>query len=293
MRIKSMNQYSHPRDFPFWIQRNRHNVRDMPAIHSHEFIELIYVAEGRGTHLFQDIFYEVRAGDVFVINPGERHGYSLEEDQEIAVVNCLFEPGFMPTLLLRELRISDSLDFFYVQPFLNEDVRFHHKLNLRGEAADKTGRILEEIHQEMDRQNPGFQAMIQLRMTELFILLSRFYKERKNKTDSGSSKELLVRRICGYVERHYSQKITLSTLSELFYIGPRQMNRLFNQFMGASVIDYVHRVRMEKAKRLLTDTDEKVTVVAEMVGYGDPAFFNKLFVREAGCPPGKYREENR
>lgn len=293
MRIKSMKQYSHPSDFPFWIQRNLHDVRDMPDIHTHEFVELIYVAEGRATHLFQDIFYEIQTGDVFIINPGERHGYALKEDQQIVVVNCLFEPDFIPHSLLSDLRISDSLDFFYVQPFLNGHSRFYHKLNLRGEAADKTRGILEELHQELDRRQPGYQAMIQLRMTELFILLSRYYKDRKNKADSRSPKELLVRRICGYVERHYNQKITLSNLSGLFHIGVRQLNRLFNQYTGSSVIEYVHRIRMEKAKRLLTDTDEKVNVVAEMVGYGDPAFFNKLFVREAGCPPGQYREENR
>ncbi len=89
----------------------------MPDIHAHEFVELIFVAEGRATHLFQDIFYEIQVGDVFIINPGERHGYTLEENQHIEIVNCLFEPNFIPHSLLSDLRISDSLDFFYVQLF--------------------------------------------------------------------------------------------------------------------------------------------------------------------------------
>jgi AraC family L-rhamnose operon regulatory protein RhaS len=52
----------------------------------------------------------------------------------------------------------------------------------------------------------------------------------------------------------------------------------------------LHRIRIDHAKRLLADTDEKISVVAELVGYEDPAFFTKLFTREAGCPPGKFRE---
>lgn len=293
VRIKSMSLYSHPHDFPFWIQQNLHDVRDMPDFHTHKFVELIYVADGRATHLFQDSCYEIQAGDIFIINPGEKHGYSLKEDQRIIVFNCLFEPDFIPYSLLSGLRITDSLDFLYVQPFLNGHTRFHHKLNLRGEAADKTRTILEDLLQELHRRQPGYRAIIQLKMTELFILLSRSYKNRNNKADSRSPQELLVRRICGYVERHYNQKITLPDLSALFQIGVRQLNRLFNQYTGSTVIEYVHHIRMKNAKRLLTDTDEKVNVVAEMVGYGDPAFFNKLFVREAGRPPGKYREENR
>lgn len=293
MRIKSMSLYSHPRDFPFWIQQNLHDVRDMPDFHTHKFVELIYIADGRATHLFQDICYEIQAGDIFIINPGERHGYSLKEDQRIVLFNCLFEPDFIPHSLLNRLHITDSLDFFYVQPFLNGHSRFHHKLNLRGEAADRTRTILEELLQELNRRQPGYQAIIQLKMTNLFILLSRFYKNRNHNADHRSPQELLVRRVCGYVERHYNQKITLPDISALFQIGVRQLNRLFNQYTGSSVIEYVHRIRIKHAKRLLTDTDEKVNVVAELVGYGDPAFFNKLFVREAGRSPGKYREENR
>jgi YesN/AraC family two-component response regulator len=50
---------------------------------------------------------------------------------------------------------------------------------------------------------------------------------------------------------------------------------------------------VEKAKRLLVDTDEKMNVVSEMVGYEDVAFFSKLFARVTGTTPGKYREQHR
>ncbi|MDF2660339.1 MAG: helix-turn-helix protein [Paenibacillus sp.] len=293
MLIKSLNQYKHPRNFPFWIQRNRHDERDMPHLHIHEFVELIYVASGRATHLFQDISYEIGEGDVFIINPGEKHGYVVGAGQSIQVINCLFEPGFIPMYLLRELSLSDRLDFFYVQPFLNGDARFYHKLKLRGETADKTKGILEELHQEMQQQKPGYQALVQLRMTELFILLSRYYNERNTNIGMPSSSELLVRRVCGYVERHYDQKITLPLLSELFYIGVRQLNRQFNRHLGTSVIGYVQRIRMERAKRLLVETDEKINQIAELVGYEDAASFSRTFTREVGCPPGKYREQSR
>jgi AraC family L-rhamnose operon regulatory protein RhaS len=293
MYTKSMKEYSHPRDFPFWIQRNRHDVLDVPELHVHEFVELIFVVEGRATHLFQDIYYEVGEGDVFVINPGEAHGYALKEDQSIEIVNCLFEPGFIPTSLLGELQVSDAMDFFYVQPFLHEKARFYHKLNLRGSDASAALSILEGILAEMSRRRSGFQPLIQLKMIELFILLSRYYSERKDQADAAAPGEVLVRRACGYVERHYAEKLTLPVLTELFHIGARQLNRYFNRHAGCSVIEYVHRVRMEKAKRLLADTDEKIAVVSEMVGYEDTSFFSRLFARQAGCPPGKYREDSR
>lgn len=293
MLIKSLAQYKHPNNFPFWIQRNRHDERDMPPLHGHEFVELIFVASGQATHLFEEISYEIGQGDIFMINPGEKHGYIIGEGQSIQVINCLFHPDFIPPYLLRDLHLTDSLDFFYVQPFLNSEIRFNHKLNLWGEAAEKTKRILEELHQEMARQASGFQALVQLRMTELFILLSRYYHEREQKPDKPSPSELLIRRVCGYIERHYGQKISAPLLSELFFIGTRQLNRHFNRLMGVSVMEYVQRVRMEKAKRLLVESDEIVAVVAERVSYEDAASFSRTFAREIGCSPGKYREQHR
>lgn len=287
---KLMNHYSHPRDFPFWIQRNGHNSLDTPGWHIHEFVELIFVMEGQATHLIQDAAFDLRAGDVFMINPGEMHEYVLKDDQRIEIVNCLFQPDFIPSSLLREMQLSDSLDFFYVQPFLNGEARFHHKLNLQGAAAKEAMDLLEEIEREMRRRHPGFQPLIRLKMVELFILLSRHYNMRKDKPETRSPGELLVRRVCGYVERHYNQKITLALLSDLFHIGERQLNRQFNKYIGTSVIHYLHRIRIDHAKRLLADTDEKIAAIAELVGYEDPAFFTKLFTREANCPPGKYRE---
>lgn len=81
-------------------------------------------------------------------------------------------------------------------------------------------------------------------------------------------------------------------LSKLFYIGERQLNRHFNRYRGTGVIEYVQRIRMEEAKRLLVETDDIVAVIAEKVGYEDAASFGRTFVRQIGCSPGKFRERN-
>ncbi|GAA3409863.1 AraC family transcriptional regulator [Paenibacillus hodogayensis] len=293
MRKKSMDLYSHPENFPFWIQRNRHDIRDLPALHIHEFVEMVFVVEGRGTHLFQDIQYEIREGDVFIINPGEAHGYGLQEGESIEVLNCLFEPDGIPATLLREMQATESMDFFYVQPFLNKEARFYHKLNLRGSDAASVTAILEELLAEMQQQRHGFRTLIRMKLIGLFILLSRYYKERQQSSDKVSRSEILVQRVRGYVERHFSEKLTLPLLTELFHIGVRQLNRNFHKYVGCSVVEYIHHVRIQKAQRLLVDTDEKLAVVSAWVGYEDTSFFSKLFARKVGCSPGKYREEHR
>ncbi|MDF2723028.1 MAG: AraC family transcriptional regulator [Paenibacillus sp.] len=289
-----MKHYSHPDNFPFWIQHNRHSSDDTPRQHVHDFVELIFVADGQATHRIQDTTYELSAGDVFIVNPGEPHEYELREGQQIEIMNCLFQPDLIPSSLLRDINASDSLDFYYVQPFLYGHARFHAKLNLQGEAVHEAIDLLSGLEREMRNRDYGFRPLIQLKLVELFLLLSRHYEKRNgNQNVARSSGELLVRRVCGYMERHYSEKMSLGLLSRLFHIGERQLNRQFNAHIGTSVIDHLHAIRIERAKKLLAETDAIVVAVANKVGYEDAASFSKLFAREVGCPPGKYRESIR
>ncbi|MBD2864715.1 AraC family transcriptional regulator [Paenibacillus oceani] len=290
METKLMRHYPHPYDFPFWIQRNRHSSVDTPGWHIHEFVELIFVMDGQATHMIQDASYDLRVGDVYVINPGEMHEYVLEERQHIEIFNCMFDPGLISHALLREIDASDSFDFYYVHPFLNKESSFHSKLVLQGEASREALELLDGMEREMRRRDYGFRTVIQLKLAELFLLLSRHYQKKNDKiNDACSSGELLVQRVRGYIERHFNHKISLPLLSELFHIGTRQLNRQFKKYIGKTVIEYLHLIRMEHAKKLLVETDEIVAVVARMIGYEDPASFSRLFAREVNCPPGKYR----
>ncbi|MBO9608972.1 MAG: helix-turn-helix domain-containing protein [Paenibacillaceae bacterium] len=281
------------REFPFSIMTAFHTEHNSGEFHGHDFVELVYVVKGEGEHLFADERYEVCAGDVFIINPGEEHAYHVVPGKQLDIINCLFEPGLISDTLLKELGVSQSMDYFYVHPFLNPTERFHHMLNLRGPDAARALALLEGMMGELNQRHPGFTAFIRLQMIELLILLSRCYGMRhavRTKPARSNKNELLVRRICGYLERHYDERISLTSLSELFNISTRQLNRTFKQEAGCSVLDHVHHIRVEKAKLLLQETDEKVITIATSVGYEDPAFFSQLFARTVGCSPGKYRE---
>lgn len=277
--------------FPFFIQRVVHDCVSCPSMHGHDFVELVYVISGEGKHCFGGDQYTIQSGDAFFINPGEEHAYAFEPDQAIEIFNCLFMPSLIHDALLRELGISQSMDYFYVHPFLNKEERFHHRLNLRGHEAVAVLAILENMIGELTLKQPGYESLIRLRMVELQILLSRYYRFQQKSLPSGRQEErdMTVKRIRGYLERYYNHKINVESLSSIFNISVRQMNRLMKEEIGVSVIELLHQIRVERAKQILVRNNEKVIVVANMVGYDDPAFFSKLFHRLVGISPGKYR----
>jgi AraC-like DNA-binding protein len=277
-------------DFPFWITRM---TQRSFYEHGHDFIELVYVVRGSGIHIFEGTKYTLQSGDVFIVNPGETHSYSVENGEYSEIINCLFMPSFIPDTLLHELEITGAMDYFYVHPFLSEEIRFNRRLNLSGEAADSVLALLESMIREIGKGGMGYKTLIRLQMIELLVLLSRYYKEmHQQRIDTEPRKQdrlLTARRLYGYMERNYAKKIAMQSLAVLFGVSTRQINRLMAQEFGKSAIDVLHDIRIARAKHLLQETDEKVTAIAMSVGYDDPSFFSRLFQRHVGCTPTQFR----
>lgn len=286
------------KEFPFWINHKVHTERNIPPIHGHDFTELVYVTEGEAEHIFEGEHYVVSAGDVFIINPGEVHTYRLQPGNKLGIINCLFMPDLFDEVLLRGLGIPESMDYFYVHPFLDKNERIYHCLNnLRGQDAEHVCSLFEEMINEFEARRNGYPTLIRLQLVQLLFQLSRICGEQKSSPEllilRNQERKILTQRICGYLERHYDQKLSLKVLSELFNISARHLNRVFKEETGRTFIEFVHEIRITKAKKLFSESNEKVITIAMEVGYDDPAFFTRLFTRQVGCSPGKYRDRSK
>ncbi|MEK3890537.1 AraC family transcriptional regulator [Bacillus sp. FSL K6-3431] len=287
------SEYMDTDEFPFWIQRCYHDASNVPPAHSHEFIELVFVVQGHAKHIFEGQSYQIKTNDVFIINPGEIHTFQIEQGVKFEIINCLFLPSLIHDSLLKELGVSQSMDYFYIHPFLDKSERFYHLINLGENNSSRFHSLLEGMMYEYNKESACYSTLIRLQLVELLIILSRIYNEKKmniNHAGKENESQILVQRIYGYLTRNFDQKISIPTLCHLFNISARHLNRLFKQETGRTVVEVLHSIRIGKAKQYLLESDDKVINVAIKVGYDDPAFFSRLFRRMVGCSPGKYKE---
>lgn len=277
-------------EFPFWVRKYKHTSDRIP--HSHDFVELVYVTAGEALHEYEGEQYPIGAGDVFIINPGEVHTYRIAEGQELDIINCLFIPELLSPLLLQELQLVKEMDFLYVLPFLDGHQRFHHRLKLNGRQSRTLLHLLESMIEEFELREAGHRTLLKMKLIEVLVLLSRYYIREHaadgEQTAAADGDELRIRRIRGYLERHY-QSVDVEALAKLFRVSSRQLNRIMKSRTGLGVMETVHRIRIAKARKLLLETNETVLAIAGQVGYESPSFFNRLFVRHEGCSPNKYR----
>jgi YesN/AraC family two-component response regulator len=90
------------------------------------------------------------------------------------------------------------------------------------------------------------------------------------------------------LERYY-QNITLEEIAGAICLNPGYASKLFKKVQGCTVMEYLTNIRVEKAKRLLTNPMYMIDEVASNVGYSDASYFTKVFRRKEGVTPTQYR----
>ncbi|MBB3111847.1 two-component system response regulator YesN [Paenibacillus phyllosphaerae] len=102
-----------------------------------------------------------------------------------------------------------------------------------------------------------------------------------------------IERALRYVKQHYRQPLTLRDVAEHVYLNPAYFCTLFKQRTGKSLVEYWTDLRIHEAKKQLSSSNEKVTVIAESIGFGNVRHFNRVFKNATGATPNDYREQAR
>jgi transcriptional regulator GlxA family with amidase domain len=100
-----------------------------------------------------------------------------------------------------------------------------------------------------------------------------------------------IGRIQDYIEKNYDELLTINGLAEKFNMSSRTFIRKFTAITGNTPLEYIQRVRVEAAKRLLEKGKLTVEQVCMETGYGDFGFFRNIFKRLTGLTPQEYKKK--
>ena len=125
----------------------------------------------------------------------------------------------------------------------------------------------------------------------------RIYNISHNARQTGHSDSagysLPVRLACEYIEKNYRENINLNKISNYVSLSKNYFCNIFKKEVGITIWDYLIRIRMEEARRMLLETDLKTYDISEKTGYDDPSYFGRLFKKYTGFTPTEYRESSR
>lgn len=143
----------------------------------------------------------------------------------------------------------------------------------------------QEIFREFIIRDGCFEDSAAARLTAVCVEISRRAHPGNNPTETDSR----IYHALAFIHKNYAHDLTIEELASLEHLSVSRFRSLFKARTGLSPMDYVITLRMNHARRLMTQTDLAVREIAEAVGYPDQLYFSRLFKKRTGFPPSTYR----
>ena len=142
------------------------------------------------------------------------------------------------------------------------------------------------IQDIMDCANVADVANIGHTMYEDFIRMVHHRSQKKNISK-------YIQSTCDFIDLHASEKLSLTEIAGRIGYTEYYLSRKFKQEMGISINDYIKKVKVDRAKTLLTATDLSIQEICDQLNFGSRSFFSEIFRKVTGTPPASYREAHR
>ena len=154
-------------------------------------------------------------------------------------------------------------------------------------------------YETMDRIHDSY--MEALKINNLRDVLDREYPKRQYPIleycpdmFAEETLEELAGKVTGYINASYAKpELSLEQIAAQVHLSANYVSTLFKKHYGMNISDYMIKVRMEHAARLLSDTNFKTYEIAERVGYTNSQYFSVLFKKSYGMTPKEYRNQNK
>ena len=182
---------------------------------------------------------------------------------------------------------SEMSDFFRANHLGIEDAVFlWNEIGIHtSEASDNSNRLMDFEFLDYSEMKEKF---MNLEMLGEYVFEQLSCQDRDQLGDANNKfKELLQ-----YTNKHFHEELFLKDLSTMFYINVSYCCELFKKVTGMTFSQYITDLRMKKASELLQNSSLSIADVCKSVGYSDYFYFNKVFKKNLGCTPSKYRKTN-
>lgn len=267
---------------------NKHSfiTRKLPlksndSVHSHKNFELNFITSGSGRRIVGDHISGFEKGDLVLLGPDVPHCWEIleGEDQKAFCIVTHFSEDIV------------SSDFFKM-PELEKvvDLLKQSKRGLRFKIKD------DKKIREILRKMTGLKGLeYYIHLLQVFNKLLKIHEREKLSNpivQEGSFSRNLekINKVYEYVFQHIHEGVKLEEASSLLNMAPSSFCRFFKKKTDLTFMEYVKRVRVGIAAKLLAETDKQITQICFESGYNNLANFNFYFKSIMGKTPSEYRK---
>jgi AraC-like DNA-binding protein/mannose-6-phosphate isomerase-like protein (cupin superfamily) len=254
------------------------------APHAHDRAEIMYLLRGRcRIQLFEgdrQQEFTMGVGEFVLIDAGMMHALQVDESCYMVNVEFSFRPN--PPLMTMQSLMAAS-------PALAQWLR---ELSPWQRGKDDSGMLYAALSAVVDDYFHA--ADVDTALKEIHIAQMLVHLATALMDDKAAGKGYVyVRRCVNLLSERMSEDVRIEELAKELGISAAYLQRLFRQVHGMTIIDYLNRMRIERAKLLLLNTDDPVVEIAMEAGFNSRQHFTRVFTSLEGISPQEYRREKR
>lgn len=253
-----------------------------PRIHKHEYLfdivsgrivneyQLLYIVEGKGTLKTASAgSFDIKAGDVFLLFPGEWHTYFPDPD-------------------------SGWKEYWIGFSGVNIDSRIESGFFSKNSPLYKIGyneTVVNLYHEAISvakKQEMYFQQLLAGIVNYMLGIVFTIDCNRKLKN---SSFPQIVEKARRYMQENIDKKIDIPAIAQHLNISYSTFRHTFKQYVGISPAQYYLNLKIQRAKDMLKSTKASIKEISYSLDFETPEYFTKLFRNKTGMTPSQFREQ--
>lgn len=253
-------------------------------LHTHDFIEMVYILQGCAMQRVGDNTYPVKRGDLLFINYGVTHAFLPQPNSTFSYYNVIFKPSFVREALLPSQNVFELLLLTVFDEFRDTTDTGKSLVTFSPAERPEIEQILASMLQECETRDTGYTTVLKGYLNVLFSKVLR-----KMSLFCPADSDDIWQEILAYIDENLKEDLSLPLLAERCFYNPSYFSRAFRKKQGMTPLEYVTQRRVELAARLLTDTSLSVEEISRQCGFGDKATLYRHFRKVHHCTPREYR----
>jgi len=158
---------------------------------------------------------------------------------------------------------------------------------IRGAQAQRYSQLFQELHTIAASADYIRDMRLNEKLCQLLTLLMETSWRQEDRVRD--PRKMNIQLIRGYIEEHFREKITLESIAARFFVDKHYLARRFKAEYGTTLTQYIHHLRITRAKWMLRFTDKSVEEIGLACGAGELTYFSRLFKKLEGISPTEYR----
>lgn len=250
--------------------------------HKHDFYEIYFQLSDNVSYVIGNQEYHPKKGDFILVPPGQLHypsemNISPENKYSRIVLWCRID------FFEKFVKIDPSLNHMWDAVVQNNSYHIHPTAGASTRLYDLFLSLISE------QKNPEFasKAMSISLLMGIFVRINRIINETKDFGKHGPSANMFAN-IISYIHTHLTEELTLSTLAKKFFVSSGYISKLFREYMGITVHQYIMSLRLEGCRKAI-QTGIPILSAAEMYGFHDYSSFYRAFKSAFLISPREYQ----